>query len=445
MTHKIDFTIPPTGEPLDAARLVSWMVQPGQSFVADEILLEIETDKSVIEVPAPKAGRMIEHLVAVDGRINADTPVAWLELEGEAPPEEASPAAQPSAASGPELAPEPARVESVREDLPSAQQSSHRIPATPAARHAMHSRNLEPAAVQGTGPAGRITLADVGRATQGSTPSASARGHDARVSEVATRCGVFRLKAWEPAQAPRTGAATVVLLHGLFADLDSWAALAVNLSRAGHRVLAFDLPGHGGTEVSAATLGEIVDVTSEAIEIAAMGPVVLVGHSFGAAVAARIAERLRTAVRSLVLIAPLGLGTEIDQAFISGVLYARTAVALERELSRLTADSALPSASYINELLARIDARRETLAALCADACWNGIQQLSIRGSLQAISCPISILHGRSDAIIPWTHALNAPPRVALHLVARVGHMPQWEASAVAVELILRAAHGGTW
>lgn len=438
MAHEIDFTIPPTGEPLDAARLVSWMIQPGQSFVVDEILLEIETDKSVIEIPAPKAGRMIEHLVAVDGRINADTPVARLELEGEAPPEEASPATQSSPVAGPDLA-ELARVEPVREALSSVQQSSNRIPATPAARHAMHSRRLEPADVQGTGPAGRITLADVGRATGANTPSA--RGYDAHVSEVATRCGAIRLKAWEPAQAPRTGTATVVLLHGLFADLDSWAALALNLSRAGHRVLAFDLPGHGGTEVSAATVSELIDVTSEAIEITAMGPVVLVGHSFGAAVAARIAERLRSAVRSLVLIAPLGLGTEIEQAFISGVLYARSTVALERELSRLTADSALPSAGYISELLARIDARRETLAALCGDVCWNGVQQLSIRGTLQAISCPISILHGRSDAIIPWTHALNAPPRVALHLVARVGHMPQWEASAVAVELILRAAN----
>ncbi|WP_208742344.1 lipoyl domain-containing protein, partial [Achromobacter veterisilvae] len=100
MTRTLDMVVPPTGEALDAARLVAWIVAPGQAFKAGEVLVEIETDKSIIEVPAHEDGIMVEHVVAVDGIVNADTVIARVRVEGEAPPAEA-PAAAPPAVSEP--------------------------------------------------------------------------------------------------------------------------------------------------------------------------------------------------------------------------------------------------------------------------------------------------------------------------------------------------------
>ncbi|HEY9275104.1 lipoyl domain-containing protein, partial [Achromobacter sp.] len=93
MTRMLDMVVPPTGEALDAARLVAWIVTPGQAFKAGDVLVEIETDKSIIEVPAHNDGVMVEHLVAVDGIVNADTVIARIQMEGEAAPAQAPRAA----------------------------------------------------------------------------------------------------------------------------------------------------------------------------------------------------------------------------------------------------------------------------------------------------------------------------------------------------------------
>ncbi|WP_334159667.1 biotin/lipoyl-containing protein, partial [Achromobacter insolitus] len=96
MTRTLDMVVPPTGEALDAARLVAWIVAPGQAFKTGDVLVEIETDKSIIEVPAHDDGIMVEHLVAVDGIVNADTVIARIQMEGEAPLK-----SQPQSASAP--------------------------------------------------------------------------------------------------------------------------------------------------------------------------------------------------------------------------------------------------------------------------------------------------------------------------------------------------------
>ena len=83
MSVVADFVVPPVGEPIDSARLVRWLATPGQAFHAGEVLVEIETDKSIVEVPAPQDGVMVEHLVDVDGLLNADTPIARIRIEEE--------------------------------------------------------------------------------------------------------------------------------------------------------------------------------------------------------------------------------------------------------------------------------------------------------------------------------------------------------------------------
>lgn len=434
MAYEIEFGIPPTGEQMDEARLVSWLVQPGESFAADQVLLEIETDKSVIEIAAPGPGRMIEHLIEVDAHIPMGSPVARLMLEGEAAQETTAPSSPP-----PDVDRQPAATPtapaSAVPTAPAEGPIGGRIPMTPAARAAVRARGLEASAIAGSGPGGRVTLSDVQRAGRGEP----VRIAGADTSSVPTRHGSIHLKTWEPSGS-HGASTTVVLIHGLFADLEAWAAMALHLSRAGRRVVALDLPAHGESEAAVANFASLVESVGDAVDAATEGPLVLVGHSFGAAVTAHLLTRPGLPVQAAVLLAPLGLGTEIEQRFVDGVLNGGTPESLGRELAKLTTSGAVPSAAYLEELRARVAARRVTLAAVCDGVAVNGVQQLFIRGQLDAAPCPVSIVHGRADEIIPWQHALNAPPKVALHLAPHVGHMPQWDATALTTEVIIRAS-----
>jgi pyruvate dehydrogenase E2 component (dihydrolipoamide acetyltransferase) len=423
--------VPPTGEALDGARLVAWIVPPGQAFKAGDVLVEIETDKSIIEVPAHEGGIMVEHVVAVDGVVNADTVIARIQVEGEAPPAERQ-APPPPASAGPAEAP---RTPAARP-----QQAARAAPpgtrkfATPAARRVAAERGIALDAVQGSGPNGRVTVADIGPAR----PQARDGGQAAlREAWAATRHGDVRLSLWEG--GVRQDGQTVVLVHGMFGDRDTWASLAHALSRAGLRVLAMDLPCHGQTRSQATRFEDVVDTVADAIGSHCGGPVTLVGHSFGAAVAARAVSRPGIGAEGLVLIAPLGLGTEIDQSFLTGMTHASTNEAAQRELAKLTVSGMTPSAAFIDALRQGTQARREALVELCRSAGWNGVQQVHIGPDLENAPCRCTIIHGRRDAIIPWRHALNAPPRTALHLLPDAGHMPQWEAGKLVADIVLEA------
>ena len=471
MAYLKDFMLPPTGEQIDAARLVAWTVQPGESFAQGQTLLEIETDKSVIEIPAEEDGTMIEHLVKVDGTLNADTAVARIEVAGQAP-EEAAAGAAPSA--------QPAPAAEARAATPSGKdmgldldagagmaaaatkggaRPQGRTAATPSARRLARESGVLLETLTGTGPGGRITQGDVaaalgtreslasgaaasaaatpGVATPGVVTPESARraARGPEAYSVHTALGELFLGRWVPA-APRD-AATVVLIHGLFGDMDTWAGTINALTRAGLRVLAMDLPCHGKSTADAAAMDEVVEAVAEAVSRETSGPLALVGHSFGAAVAARLAGKLGMRLHALALIAPMGLGTEIQQAFLDGMIHAAATEALERELRKLTEAGVGLSAAYLQDLGDRLQSRKPALIGLCSALSSHGVQQIDTTAELRALNCRTMIVHGRRDAIIPWRHALNAPPRAALHLLPGVGHMPQWEAASLTADLVL--------
>ncbi|MNX15547.1 Dihydrolipoyllysine-residue acetyltransferase component of pyruvate dehydrogenase complex [compost metagenome] len=441
MARTLDMAVPPTGETLDAARLVAWVVTPGQAFKAGDVLVEIETDKSIIEVPAHEDGIMVEHLIAVDGIVNADTLIARIQVEGDAPdaetpaglqpapPDTAAGAAPGSAARDP-AARQPGAVAAASPGM--------RKFATPAARREAAERGIALDAVPGSGPNGRVTVADVALTQR----KARASEHDGtkegrREAWATTRHGDLRLTLWESEAHP--GGRTVVLVHGMFGDRDAWASLVHALSRAGLRVLTMDLPCHGATRSEATRFEDIVDTVTDAIASQCDGPVILIGHSFGAAVAARAASRPGINADALILIAPVGLGTEIDQGFLTGMTHAGTNEAAQRELRKLTVSGMTPSGGFIDALRQSTQARREPLMELCREVAWNGVQQLNIVPDLAEVPCRCTIIHGRRDAIVPWRHALNAPPRTALHLLPDAGHMPQWEAGKLVADIVLDA------
>jgi len=301
------------------------------------------------------------------------------------------------------------------------------VRASPRARRLALDRGIDLAALTGSGRNRRISGDDVLSAGTSKEPAA------ASAIQVATIAGTLQLREW-PAAGQRRGDA--FLIHGLFADADSYTLLARRLAKGGLRVLAIDLPGHGKTEASATTLDQMVDTTATALRALAVGPVCLVGHSLGAMVAAKIAAEGGVAVDHLLLLAPAGLGREIDTGFIDGMIAADSLADLERELAKL--DGGALSPSYLQDLLARIRSRRPMLRALADSINDGGGQRHSIVGDLERVKVPITAIFGLKDRVIPWQHAAQLPAHAAVHFVKNAGHMPHWTAPNLAADLLLR-------
>jgi 2-oxoglutarate dehydrogenase E2 component (dihydrolipoamide succinyltransferase) len=162
----IDVKVPQLSESVAEATLLHWKKMPGEAVEMDEILVEIETDKVVLEVPAPSAGVMMQLLKNDGETCVSDEVIARIDPEGttgvsplplkaiqEAP---AAPAAAPAASSG----------------------GASTAIAMPAASKLMADNGLQAAQVSGTGKDGRITKGDVlhamgtgGTASAAATPS----------------------------------------------------------------------------------------------------------------------------------------------------------------------------------------------------------------------------------------------------------------------------------
>ena len=298
--------------------------------------------------------------------------------------------------------------------------------ASPRARRLARDRGIELAALTGSGRNGRISGDDVltaGAAKATAGPSGI---------QVATIAGTIQVREW-PALGQRRGDA--FLIHGLFADADSYTLLARRLAKGGLRVLAIDLPGHGGSEATGTTLDQLVDTSATALRALAVGPVRLVGHSLGAMIAAKVASEGEVALDHLLLLAPAGLGKEIDAGFIDGMIAADSIADLERELAKL--DGGALSPAYLQELLARIQSRRPMLRALADSINDGGVQRHSIVADLERVKVPVTAIFGIKDRIIPWQHAAQLPAHAAVHFVKNAGHMPHWTAPNLAADLLL--------
>ncbi|PIT77750.1 2-oxoglutarate dehydrogenase complex dihydrolipoyllysine-residue succinyltransferase [Limnohabitans sp. B9-3] len=151
----IEVKVPQLSESVAEATMLQWKKKVGESVAADEILIDIETDKVVLEVPAPAAGVICEILVADGGTVVAEQLIARIDTDGKvgaAAPAAAAPAASPSAAPVAAAA---------------AASNSKAGVAMPAAAKLMADNNLASGSVSGTGKDGRVTKGDVLSAVAG--------------------------------------------------------------------------------------------------------------------------------------------------------------------------------------------------------------------------------------------------------------------------------------
>ena len=145
----VEVKVPQLSESVAEATLLQWKKKVGDLVLVDEILIDVETDKVVLEVPAPSAGVLVE-IVAADGAtVAAEQLIARIDTEGAAGAV-AAPAATPVAA----VAAAPVAV--------AAQTSNSKAGvAMPAAAKLLADNNLSVSAVAGTGKDGRVTKGDV--------------------------------------------------------------------------------------------------------------------------------------------------------------------------------------------------------------------------------------------------------------------------------------------
>src|SRR5262249_56300669 len=80
----VDVKVPQLSESVAEATLLQWKKKPGEAVAQDEILIEIETDKVVLEVPAPSAGVLGEIVVADGGTVTSDQVIAKIDTEAKA-------------------------------------------------------------------------------------------------------------------------------------------------------------------------------------------------------------------------------------------------------------------------------------------------------------------------------------------------------------------------
>lgn len=395
------------GEYMESVVVVEWSRKPGDRVTAGEIVVVVETAKAATEIPASHDG----YLTEIFFEAGAEAPVgALLGNIGDSPQETA--AAGPGDTARPEAAqpaapPEPAAA--LAAAAPAGKPG--RIVATPLARRLAQLRDVDLSRVRGTGPNGRIKSRDVAAAGAARSDAAPARA---------------------------VAALPIVFLHGFGADSSAWRLVAPLIDPR-HRIVLPELPGHGSAaEVPVSRIEDIAFAVSDALDALGIEEAHVVGHSLGGATALALSATGRLRIRSLCLIAPGGLGEDINAAFLDGLVRAATPEELQPWLEQMVADPARLPRSMARSVLRQRerDGSREAQERLLGALFAGGVQGMRLIDELRAVNVPTKIVWGLQDAVIPSSHAFAAPGSAALHLLQGVGHVPQQESPELVARLI---------
>ncbi len=153
----IDIKVPAMGESVTEATVARWFKKEGESVARDEPLLELETDKVTVEVPAPAAGSIESISVKAGATVQVGTVLGSI-AEGKAGKASAVPAANPDAAkpAAKSEAPKPAPKAEAPKPAPKSD-----APAMPSAQRIGTESGIPTASVTGTGRDGRVTKGDM--------------------------------------------------------------------------------------------------------------------------------------------------------------------------------------------------------------------------------------------------------------------------------------------
>jgi 2-oxoglutarate dehydrogenase E2 component (dihydrolipoamide succinyltransferase) len=162
----VEIRVPQLPESVADATLVAWRKQPGQPVSRDENLADLETDKVVLEVPAPISGVLREIKVQSGASVKAGELLAVIDEAASATATAAAPAPSATAGNG------KAAVAAAASASAASSASAATSRAGPAARRVIEQNNLARGSIAGSGPGGRITKNDALAAAAASTASA---------------------------------------------------------------------------------------------------------------------------------------------------------------------------------------------------------------------------------------------------------------------------------
>jgi pyruvate dehydrogenase E2 component (dihydrolipoamide acetyltransferase) len=233
----------------------------------------------------------------------------------------------------------------------------------------------------------------------------------------------------------------VLLLHGFGADLNTWMFTQPALAE-GRRVIALDLPGHGGStkQVGSGNVEGLREAAESAAVALGLERVHVVGHSMGGAVAASLALRRPELVATLTLIASAGLGSDINAAFIDGFVRASRRREAVEVLNLLVHDPTLVSRTMVEDVLRykRLDGVAAALATIAEAWFAGGRQSLDLTAEIATLGLPIQIIWGREDRILPVSHAEALASRLPVHILNDAGHLPHMEKAGEVNRLLKR-------
>ena len=417
-------------------KIAYWYVKNGDKVSKGQPLFDIETDKATMEVEAHADGIVQGVQSEIGVMMPVGTIVAWLLAEGESLPEQASAAqadapqaaqqAEPvvQAAEHAPVAADTAATEATAKQAPTLAQddAAFVLRATPLARAKARAEQIDLRQVKGSGPQGRVLASDLPATGSGS---------------VASSDGAVLHAQWlaEGAGTP------LVLLHGFGADHGSWKPFAPHIAEQvkGQAVLAVDLPNHGkSAHESTQCLGNLAARVLQTLDAQGVTDFHLMGHSLGGAVALALVQKASARVKSVTLIAPAGLGPDINGAFIDGLCRAESEAALRPWMAELVSDPKILSSSFIATAHKQLASpqKRGALRSMAQNLMPQGTQAESLRHVLEDLKVPAKVIWGTDDRIIPAHHGANLPGQIGLHVLRGVGHLPYIERPQLVAALV---------
>ncbi|WP_276260166.1 dihydrolipoamide acetyltransferase family protein [Haloglomus litoreum] len=212
-----EFKLPDVGEGLTEAEIVTWLVKVGDTVTEDQPVAEVETDKAVVEVPAPVNGTVREILAEEGEMVPVGEVIITFDVEGE-PVEPMEDAADEGGAES--RSADTADVESAVSAVEEADSVAStdgesggevsakggRVFAAPSARRLARELGVDIETVAGSGPGGRVTEGDVRAAAESGGASASAASEDGTAAEPAVRSATRKVTD-EPAAGSDDGSA----------------------------------------------------------------------------------------------------------------------------------------------------------------------------------------------------------------------------------------------
>ena len=149
---------------MESGQVVQWLKSPGDQVSEGEGLLEVESEKAIVELQAPASGVLLKILVEPGQEVSVGTVLGWVGQAGEAVPQESElPGPRPSEAGARSAAADSTKPASTAAQTQGTPAEDQKVRASPALRRLASRQGISLETVQGTGLGGRITKEDLQR------------------------------------------------------------------------------------------------------------------------------------------------------------------------------------------------------------------------------------------------------------------------------------------